>query len=371
MPINEKPRPTYEPLWRLPRRDYVLLPTIFLLTMLVVLLAGEVAARMIYVQDHETEPCEYWTDAGFRYHPFCTSRSKLWEGQWISQQFNDCGYRSAESCGPRPAGSLRVVVLGSSTARGALAEYQDSFAARGSAALSKRCGALVDFQNLGTEPSDIGRIDLRMQEALALHPAALVMVVGPYDLIHLNDPPLAAGLKSPPLPPFSRAAAVELLRVSRLFLMMQYYMYRDPAFQIRAFLMDGDRADYVRTPLGPTWQHNVARLGDLLARITSLTRSTPVLLFYVPERAQTSLAASTVLPPGVDPFILGAALEKVAARHNVRFFDPTKAFAAAPDVRSLFYLTDGHPNASGHAVLAKVVEQALLAEPAFAACSSR
>jgi hypothetical protein len=371
LPNNEKPVPNLEPSWRLPRRDYVLLPAIFLLSMLVMLAGGEVAARMIYVQDHETEPCEYWTEAGFRYQPLCTSRSKLWEGRWVTQHFNDCGYRSAESCGPRPVGALRVVVVGSSTARGALADYPDTFAARGSAALSKRCGAVVDFQNLGTEPSDIGHIDLRMPEALSLHPAAMVMVVGPCDLIHLNDPPLATGLKSPSLPRFSRAAAIELLRVSRLFLMMQYYMYRDPAFQIRAFLMDGDRADYVRTPLGLAWQRNLARLGDLLGRITSLAGPVPVLLFYVPERAQTSLAGSTVAPPGVDPFVLGAALGAVAARHNVRFFDPTKAFAAAPNVRSLFYLTDGHPTAGGHAVLAEVIEQALLSEPAFAACSMR
>ena len=43
--------------------------------------------------------------------------------------------------------------------RGALVNYDESFAARASAALSKQCGATVDFQNLGTEPSDVDQID--------------------------------------------------------------------------------------------------------------------------------------------------------------------------------------------------------------------
>jgi hypothetical protein len=356
--------------WRLPRRDYFLLPAIFIFTILALLIGGEVAARTIYVQDDEAEPCEYLTPAGFRYHPLCTSHTKEWEGPWVTQHFNDCGYRSAESCAPRPAGSLRVVVVGSSTARGGLVNYPDSFAARDSAALSNRCGSLVDFQNLGTEPSDVDRIDARMPEALALHPAAIVMTIGPFDLTHLKDPPPVPGEHEPPQH-FNLRGAVNLLRGSRLFLLMQYYLYRDPAFQARAFLLNGDPADYVRAPLSPAWQRRVAAFGDLLGRITAETGSVPVLLFYVPERAQAALAGPVVDPPRIDPFVLGNALKHVAEDHGVRFADTTKAFASAPDFRSLFYLTDGHPQAAGHAALAGVVEQSLLSEPAFARCSAR
>ena len=248
--------------------------------------------------------------------------------------------------------------------------YPDSFAAEASAALTKQCGRLVDFQNLGTEPSDVDRIDERMPEALALHPSVIVMTIGPFDLIHLKDPPLVAG-KPAPAPHLNLRVAVNLLRSSRLFLLMQYYLYRDPAFQVRAFLLNGDPADYVRKPLSPLWQQRVADLGDLLGRITAKAGSVPVLLVFIPERAQVALAGPVADPPGIDPFILGSALEKVAADHGVRFFDSTAAFAAAPDFQSLFYLTDGHPREGGHAALAGVVDQALLSEPAFARCSPR
>jgi hypothetical protein len=358
-----------EPPWRLPRRDFVLMPLIFIMTILVLLVAGEVSARMIYKQDDSVEPCEYQAPTGSRYRPMCTSRTKVWEGPWITQHFNACGYRSAEPCALRPPGSLRVVVVGSSTARGALVDYEESFAGRASAMLSSECGGLVDFQNLGSEPTDVDRIDLRMPEALALRPSAIVMTIGPFDLIHLKDTPRSAD-SARRLERFTLRTAVTMLRDSRLFLLMQYHLYSDPSFQIQAFLLNGDPADYVRRPLSAAWRHRVDDLGNLLGRITARTapNHVPVLLFYIPERAQVALARLPSDPPGVDPFVLDPALEQVASQHGVRFFDTTKAFASAADFRSLFYLTDGHPKNGGHAALAGSVEQGLLSEPAFAVC---
>jgi hypothetical protein len=315
------------------------------------------------------EPCEYQVPTGSRYRPMCSSRTKVWEGPWITQHFNACGYRSAEPCALRPPGSLRVVVVGSSTARGALVDYEESFAARASAVLSSKCGGLVDFQNLGSEPTDVDRIDLRMPEALALRPSAIVMTIGPFDLIHLKDTPHSADSVRR-LERFNLRNAVTMLRESRLFLLMQYHLYSDPSFQIQAFLLNGAPADYVRRPLNAAWRHRVDDLGDLLGRITARTapNHVPVLLFYIPERAQVALARLPSDPPGVDPFVLDPALEQVAIQHGVRFFDTTKAFASAPDFQSLFYLTDGHPKNGGHAALAGSVEQGLLLEPAFAVC---
>lgn len=358
-----------QPQWRLPRRDFVLIPFIFVMTMVVLLAVGEWSARVIYEQDDEAEPCEYLTATGFRYHPMCSSRTKVWEGPWITQHFNACGYRSAESCAPRPPGSLRVVVVGSSTARGALVNYDESFAARASAVLSDRCSQVVDFQNLGTEPSDVDRIDLRMQEALALKPSAIVMTIGSFDLVHLKDPPLTTE-HDVPVQRYNLQAAVKLLRQSRLFLLMQYHLYSDPAFQARAFLLNGDPADYIRRPLSAAWRQRVSDLGDLLDRMTAQTapNHVPMLLVYTPERAQVALVRAPSEVAGIDPFVLGSAIGQVAAQHGVRFLDSTEAFASS-DFRSLFYLTDGHPKDGGHLALAGVVEQGLLSEPAFAACN--
>jgi hypothetical protein len=354
----------------LPKRDWFLLPAIFLGTILLILVGGEVSARVAFPQADSAEPCEHLTPDGYRYQPFCTSHTKVWEGPWVTQHFNACGYRTAESCGPRPPGSLRVVVMGSSTARGALVNYQDSFAARASKVLSADCGGLVDFQNLGTEPPDVGRLDQRIPEALGLKPSAIVIAIGPFDIGHLLDKPPQPG-KQPRPKPFDLHTIVGMLRESRLFLLMQYELYRDPGFQVRSFLLNGDVAGYVRTPLSPAWRARVAGIDALLGRIAAQTRAAgvPVMLVYVPERAQVAMATGRYrLPADVDPYALQKALAAAAAAHGVTFVDSTPEFLQAKHFNRLFYLTDGHPQAGGHAAIARAVEKALLAQPAFRAC---
>jgi hypothetical protein len=357
--------------WHLPRRDFVLLPLIFVMTIVTLLVGGEAAARLIYVQADDVDRCLYSTTSGPRHRPFCSSRDKVWDGPWVTQVYNACGYRTAEPCTPRPPGALRVVVLGSSVAQGSKVDYAESFAARSSAALSDECGASVDFQNLASSGEYLDRVDLRIPEALALRPSAIVMMIGVHDVMHLKEDPPPEREQAERPGPFNLHAILTTMRDSRLVLVIEGQLYKDTAFHVRGFLLRGDAGDYVRSPLSEQWRQRVTDLGDLLGRITALTApaQVPVLLFYFPERPQAALAAEASARPGIDPLALGEALGAEAAKQNVRFFDTTRAFAEAPDFQSLYYVTDGHPRPPGHAVLATVVQQALLSEPTFARCS--
>lgn len=49
---------------------------------------------------------------GFANRPGCISRMKNAESSWETNQYNDCGYRTKESCGPKPAGTIRVALVG-------------------------------------------------------------------------------------------------------------------------------------------------------------------------------------------------------------------------------------------------------------------
>jgi hypothetical protein len=259
--------------------------------------------------------------------------------------------------------------MGSSTARGALVNYQDSFAAISSTDLSGKCGDLVDFQNLGTEPADMNLVHRRVAEALSLRPSAIILTAGSFDVMHLNDPPPKA---EPQSLDWSFGSIMQRLRGSRVFLMMQYYLYRDPAFQLRGFLLNGDPADFLRQPLSKAWQDRVAAFGEELQLITAQakTAGVPVLLVYVPTRAQAALAATTVHAPNLDPFVLSAALSDQATSAGAVFIDATASFASAPDFQSLFYLTDGHPASGGHAAIAHALIPALLAQAPFSSCSA-
>jgi lysophospholipase L1-like esterase len=356
---------------RLPKRDYILLPLIALATIIVLAGCGEILARTFW-EAYDDNVCAYQTPLGQRFRPNCTSPEKAAEGPWTVNAYNECGYRTAESCAVRGPDQLRVVVLGSSTARGALVPYEQTFAARASATLTSTCGGLVDFQNLATGWSDVDRTDSRIPEALALKPTAIIIVIGPYDIEHLKDETASKDIKPP-----AAAFGINLrdingqLRKSRLFLVGQHYLYRDPAVHIAGLLSDGsDSSRFLGEFLPETWRKRVDDAGALFARISALTApaNVPVLVFYIPSRPQAALAVPKYSRPSADPKALGEALRGVARQNGVTLIDLTQDFAGASDFGSLYYEADGHPTPAGHDVIAKQVESTLLSLPAFNQC---
>jgi hypothetical protein len=71
------------------------------------------------------------------------------------------------------------------------------------------------------------------------------------------------------------------------------------------------------------------------------------------------------LPAGVDPYAFTHSLQQLASQHQMQFINTTDAFTKPNDK---FYVVDGHMNANGNAVVARVVVEHLLAEqmPALA-----
>jgi hypothetical protein len=352
----------------LPRHDLILLPLVSLLTVILMLGGGEALARLAFPK-HTSIACVSKTqDAGERFQPNCVALTKAAEGPWVENRFNECGYRTAEPCAAKQPGQLRVVVLGSSTARGALVPYAETFAARASAALRARCHRMVDFQNLATDSRDLRYVPKRVAEALSLAPDAVMMLIGPYDIEHF-----AAGLATgPTLTPLRIAT---YLRELRLFEVAQYALYRDPAVQIHAFLRNGAASSgYAIDPLPAFWQSRLAQIGTLLDGIAKPlgAAGTPFILIYVPERALAAMArpeyAGLTAGLHANPRALPAALGKIAARSGAIYADATPSFASAIDFNDLYYRTDGHPSAGGHGLIAGQASAALLGLPAFAGC---
>ncbi len=356
----------------LPRRDFFILPLIVGLTLLVMAGGAEMVARAAYPIKLELS-CTLHTAEGMRFPPFCVAFNKVVDGPWVENRFNDCGYRTAQSCRVTPLTRRRVAVVGSSIARGHGVPYPETFAARASAALSHACGETVDFQNLGNDAADILRLDRRMPEALALKPRVIVMLITTTDLQHMNDdysvedqppPRHASGL--------SLIQIMDLLRESHLFLIGQHFLYRDPAVQVTAFTRNGvdDMNGYVVDPLPPKWQTRVDEIAALLKRMTAVTTpaGVKVVLVYVPRRVHAVLKMPRYADRRLNARVLDQGLAAAARASGVDFLDTTPDFAAARDFNSLFYLADGHPSGGGHAVIAKAVETRLLQTPAFQSC---
>jgi hypothetical protein len=357
--------------WRLPRRDYVVLPLLCLATILVMFGIAEGASRLMFVQ-HERDACMVHDPVlGTRFRPNCTSRVKAAEGPWVTNSYNACGYRTPQSCGPKPAGGVRIAVLGSSIAQGYLVPYQETFAARAAEQLTRRCDEAVEFQNLASIGYVWERLALRADEALTLHPDAAIIVMIPFDL-QQTDPGEGIGPPPKPAPEGPMKRLDSLMKNSRALVAAQHYLFSRPDLYTQFYLRYGDRADFLRVPLTPAWKRRVDAFDTLLGGIAEKYHAAhvPLLLVYVPQRAQATLLAAHHAPPGVAPYAFGRTIGEIAARHGVDYLDLSTAFSRIPQAASLYYPVDGHLTGKGDAVLAAQLAAALQRRlPEFAACT--
>jgi hypothetical protein len=172
---------------KLPKRDYVLLPLLGLVTILVLCGTTEALTRIFWAE-YKFSPCLIEDPIeGNRFKPNCTARVKIAESPWTSYNYHECGYLRKTSCGPKPAASLRIVILGSSVSQALHVPYEQSFFARASGEISRACGRAMDVQNLGVPGASPIYAYRRVPEALALKPDLILYLLAPFDLEHEID----------------------------------------------------------------------------------------------------------------------------------------------------------------------------------------
>jgi hypothetical protein len=351
----------------LPRRDFLIIPLLVLLTLVVLAGLGEFAARQLFVESG-SETCSAVGPGNVgMMRPNCTSWRKAAEGPETVNAYNDCGYRTAEPCGTRAPGSLRVALMGASTAQGMKVQYPDTFAARLSQALSRACHRSVEFQNMGGPGAGLLDIYRRLGEALALRPDVIMVVMTPYEMKAAIDPGALAQRDMPPVtaaaappssppPPKSWVARLsDLAFNSRILVVAQHFLFQDRATFVRLFMLHGDDAGYLRVPFTASWEQRLRDFDTLLGAMAARSKAAgvPMMLVLGPQRIQAALLDRAVLPPNVDPLEIGRRIAAIAARHGVAFQDTLAGFADVHDPDAMFYAVDGHMDAAGHAVFAR------------------
>ena len=84
--------------------------------------------------------------------PDCTYQTKVAEGPWVTYHFQFVRlYRTYDSCGPKPAGTLRVVLIGSSIAEGMNVPFEETFGQRTARAIAKATGRKVEVEDTAFE----------------------------------------------------------------------------------------------------------------------------------------------------------------------------------------------------------------------------
>jgi hypothetical protein len=361
---------------RLPRRDWFILPLLSLLSVGLVLGFTELGARLVWPM-HLEDSCAVADPAlGLRFRPNCQAQVKSPETPWLENTYNTCGFRTAESCGPKPEHGFRVAVVGSSISSGYLVPYSETFSARATASLDQHCRVPADFQNLALPGTGLEKAVLRLDPALALEPNVVLMALSAHDLeVFRGDQrqvaaSSAAAGEQGSLRETIRALVVRL-RTSRATFIAQHFLYENLDAYLPLYLEHGDEADFLRPPLTTAWQHRLALFDHEVAEIAARTQAhgVPFMLVFVPLRAQAALLRWKHLPPGVDPTLLGKAIAKIARRHGAIYLDLTETIGDRPDVTQLYYPVDSHPNGAASAIIGDAIARTLMADDeSLAAC---
>jgi hypothetical protein len=353
----------------LPRKDWVLLPLIAVVTTLALLLAAEVIARIGWPEDTKSSCLPKLG----RPPANCTARIKAFEGVWHEESFNECGYRGTGPCNETPAGG-RIAVLGSSTSWGYLIPFDQTWSVQAARQIGARCGIPPDIQSLGGFMS-LNEVAQRLPEVVALRPQLAVLVIAPFDLLEMPKGGFDVHSNAPRQPKENGGLLTRLnglIMSSRALGLAQHLLYRDPNFYTKAYLRFGDKADFLRPPFSSAWLARLAYVDTGIGYIADQLRvaNVPLMLVYAPQQAQADIVAAAMRFPGVDPLALDTALADIAARHGAAFVDGARAFERIGNAWSYFLPVNGHLNENGHNLLGRAVASSIIASPATGLCGS-
>ncbi len=344
---------------RIPGRDFIVLPLLCIATLVLLIGIPELLAENSFYA-HQVDSCLRPDPVlGDRALPNCSSRSKAGEGPWAQNDYNECGYRSKQSCLTKPADTFRVALIGSSTSVGYLVPYEQTFATRTEKILTDTCRRNVDFQSMGGLGYQWRRLELRFDEALKLKPDLVVATLSPFDMRVPYD---LHPVHSPP-PQGIIGHIKDIMQTSSLWRAVLHYRADLPVTYLKFFLRDPGRSDYLRLPLNAFWQQQIGDTKTLVDDLAAKSRAShvPLLLVFVPMRAQAELLKHHAAFPDTAPLALDDAVSKIAHDAGVPFMDFTPTLAAAKDMNPLYYAIDDHVTGEGSALLAEQLSQAIVA----------
>lgn len=359
---------------KLPRRDFILIPLIALLTAAILIGGAELVAGHFFYETQQGSCGKPDPLLPYRYAPSCTFQNKAAEGPLVQYVFNECGYRSKESCGPKAPGTVRIALLGASTAEGFKIGYDDAMAPRAAAELSNRCHRPVEFQNMGIAGFHVIDQYFRMDEALALKPDMVMLVITPYELVDFADPAILQNRKNPEriqkkksvetgnqAGPIAKLSA--MLSESRAALFAQYMLFQNREKYVNLFMMHADKADYLRPPFSASWEKRLSDFELIVGEMSERFHheGVPFVIVFTPQRIQAALSNPANRPTAVDPAAIDHRIAEIAARHDITFIDTYDSFMRTASPESLFFPVDGHMTAAGHGVAASGMVNGLLA----------
>ncbi len=313
---------------------------------------------------------------GARGIPNCVIWEKISEGKLTEYRFNGSGYRNNADLRPKSPGTYRIVIVGTSIAAGFRVSQEQTIGALLPAELSRRTGRKVEVYNEGLPLRPSSSLARNFNEALAADPDMILWIVSPLDISH----PSLAGRKDQAEPlmaevgvwPVTKAVfAKESFNASmatifghtRTATLLKEFLYESPSQYVGSSLMGADyKKEFLQTESSPEWNREIKEFDSSAASIAGQARKAgiPLVVVLVPDRTQAAMISMMgEWPKGFDPYKVGNEVSSIIVSHGGTYIDILPQFRTVPNPQLGYFALDGHPNALGHAMIARFLTNKL------------
>lgn len=390
---------------KLPRRDWVLLPLLSLITLILLAAFSDFVAGWWFPSSEDgLARCfvkgDVTGNAPAIPNSICSEKNA--ESAFLAEyRFNSCGYRAGTGCGRKPLNSYRIVVIGSSMAMGLYVPREMSFAALLPEELSKQTGRKIEVYNEAKGgkfrggPFPARDSPEHFNEVLAADPDAILWIVTPMDIENMSfedpSPALQAAVQRVPTTGAQGSRLVvgwKKLTVavangsvlaklhyrweqSKSGLVLKHLLYENEGQDryVRAYLKNEDDAGFLRTEPSGKWQSLLETFQRYAANFEGQAKAAgvPFAAVLVPNRAQAAMISMGGWPAGYDPYKLDDEIRAIIVNHGGAYVDILPEFRNIPDPEQYYFPVDGHLDAWGHKMIAELLAKQLTggAVPAF------
>jgi hypothetical protein len=383
---------------KLPRRDWIVLPMLSLLTILLLALSFESTTWWLFPSSESgLDACFVKDDpsgnAGPKPNSVCSER--IVESRLAAEyRFNSCGHRAGVECGPKTQGTYRIVMIGSSVAMGLFVPREKTFAALLPAELSQQTGRKIEIYNEsmggrfrgGAFPTKSSAP--RFKEALEANPDMILWILTPMDIENASF-----DNSSPAQPPSAEVASVpgedknrfvsswNKLQVAfaagtledkvrdrweetKASVVLKHMLYESESQDqyVKSYLQNEDEAGFLKAAPNEKWQRDLEEFQVYATEFISEARAAkvPLVAVLVPNRAQAAMISQGEWPDSYDPYKLDDELHTMIVSRGGIYIDILPDFRGIPNPERHYFPVDGHLDAEGHAMISELLDKELV-----------
>ena len=380
------------------RRDWVLLPAVSFLTICLLAISAELLSRWLYPSTQVGfQNCfamnDPTGDAAVKPNSVCWEQ--IPESAWkVEYRFNGRGHRAGAELSPKPPGTYRIVLIGSSLTQGLFVPREKTFAALLPEELSMETGRKIEVYNEATGgkfrggPFPTQNSAQHFDEVLAAQPDLILWVITPTDVMNARskqntdsshkdalqeDPRSATGSAKTRSFWGNLTASIatgtfgERLKSrweeTRTSIVLKHILIASESQDeyIKSYLRNEDDANFLKTKPDAEWQMQLQYFDAELAAITGLAKNAGVNLVavFVPNRPQAAMISKGDWPLGYDPFMLEDEIRDSIVSDGGHFIDILPDYRGVPSPERDYFPLDGHPNAGGQAIICRFLAKEL------------